>query len=103
MNRNAEVELDLFNYEFTSIKKPAPTGQFTENIFKKTGVIMSQAIKTRKKKRYFVQLHKARKAIIGYQISHAKSVDIGLARLSTSEFMSESFGLSQFFGGRYGY
>jgi len=50
-----------------------------------------------------VQLHKERKAIICYEISHTKSVDIGLARLSTSEFMAESFGLSQFFGGRYGY
>lgn len=48
-------------------------------------------------------LHKAQKAIAKYKIRHAINVAIGHARIETREFMAESFGLSNIFGGRYGY
>ncbi|MEI6745985.1 MAG: hypothetical protein WCL34_08490 [Methylococcaceae bacterium] len=46
---------------------------------------------------------KTKKVIKQYKLLHEKNVAIGLARLSTRDFMAESFGLSRIFGGRYGY
>ena len=49
------------------------------------------------------KFNKAQKAIAKYKIRHAINVAIGHARIETREFMAESFGLSNIFGGRYGY
>ena len=83
MKQEAEVELYLFNYEFTSKKKPAANGKFSKTIVKKHMTIISRnridVIKRFKKR------HEITQAIV-------------FSRLASLNFLD-----SGFFGGRYGY